>query len=161
MTDHTSREGVLAVLSALVAPKPAADDAAPTPSPVLGALIKWVDAESTKLTKAGTSSSRFVVLTWAATLLPFAQHADQAQFDTLALSLSSLFDGVEDEKVAGKRAVRKSAEVVARRAVRNVSSHFTLTAGLVAAPLEPRANLLVFLTVLRFHFQACHPPDLC
>ncbi len=122
LTDHSSREAVLAVLAALVAPQSTDSDSAPTPSPVLGALIKWVDAESTKLTKSGTSSTRFVVLTWAATLLPFAQHAEQAQFDSLALSLSTLFDGVEDEAVTGKRAVRKGAEVVARRAVRKVST---------------------------------------
>ena len=122
LTDHSSREGVLAVIRALVSAQPTADDTPPTTSPVLGALIKWVDAESTKLAKAGTSATRFVVLTWAATLLPFAQHPDSAQFDSIALSLSSLFNGLEDESAAGKRGVRKSAEVVARRAVRNVSS---------------------------------------
>lgn len=123
LTDHTSRDRVLAVLAALVAPIPvfASDTPSITSSPVLGALIKWVDAEASKLTKAGTPASRFVVLSWAATLLPLAQGADPAQFGTLALSLSSLFDGVEDEERGARRSVRKSAEVVARRAVRKVS----------------------------------------
>lgn len=84
-------------------------------------MIKWVEAETGKLSKTGTTATRFVVLTWAATLYPLAQDAGPAQWDSISLSLSSLYDGLQDEELTSKRSVRTSARDATRRAVRNVS----------------------------------------
>ncbi|BGP21302.1 translational activator of GCN4 [Rhodotorula toruloides] len=125
--DSTSRQSVLAVLSALLARDYASgrDDVAATSNgktaSLTNGLIKWLEGEAAKVDKTGAGSTRFTLLGWANTIyssIPVDHPLEDAPFISLALTLSALLTAVLDEVYGAKEAIRKSALVSTRRAVR-------------------------------------------
>ncbi|KAJ8297218.1 eIF-2-alpha kinase activator gcn1 [Rhodotorula toruloides] len=125
--DSTSRQAVLAVLSALLARDyaPSRDDVAATSNgktaSLTNGLIRWLEGETAKVDKTGASSTRFALLAWANTIyssVPADHPLEDAPFASLAITLSTLLNAVLDEANGAKESIRKSALVSTRRAVR-------------------------------------------
>lgn len=91
---------------------------------ITGGMIKWLEMEVEKLEKVGAvaPSTRYVLITWATAIFASfnGRTIQDAQFNSLVSSLSSLVYGLLDEEVTKKLSVRHSVVALARRVVRNV-----------------------------------------
>ncbi|GJN92071.1 hypothetical protein Rhopal_005099-T1 [Rhodotorula paludigena] len=146
-SDSPSRQGVLSVLSALLARDHAAPSEAGSsagtgkPAPITNGLVKWLEGEVAKVDKSGAASTRFALLGWATTVygsVPPEHPLEDAQFASLAASISTLLYLLLDDAGSAKPSMRQSALVLTRRAVRN--RHATiprLVKTLAAAKAEP------------------------
>ncbi|KAK4055085.1 translational activator of GCN4 [Microbotryomycetes sp. JL201] len=128
-SDSRSRIAVLAVLDGLLARarQPHANGTSTSddrkPLDILPGMIKWLDAETKKLERTGSSSTRFNVLHWACAIYSNAckdaNTLSETQWSALVSSLASLTFVLLDEAEPVKPTLRKSVLTVTRRAVRN------------------------------------------
>ncbi|GAA5855038.1 hypothetical protein JCM8547_002355 [Rhodosporidiobolus lusitaniae] len=133
-TDASSRSAVLSILSALLArdyTPTSSDDAeacsaSPAPKYTAG-LIKLLESEISKTAPTAAASTRLALLGWATTIyasVPAEVELEEAQFVSLASSLSGLLSGLLDRQNGAKESLRQGALIATRRAVR--SRHTTI-----------------------------------
>ncbi|KAK4052868.1 translational activator of GCN4 [Microbotryomycetes sp. JL221] len=155
--DGRSRLAVLAVVESLLT-RPltsqldngsaqSSGESRPTQSiDLLVGLIKWLEAESIKLERSASSSTRFAVLLWACTIYSSAaatvkQDANlltDAQWSSLCQSLAALVYVLLDQREPVKPALRKSVLTTTRRAVRTNHAQIPrLVDALVASKTDP------------------------
>lgn len=130
--DQGSRAAVLSVLAALLVHDQQALGVAngtPVKKGIAGGLIKWIEGEVDKVSKAGTGTvaagTRAALLGWTVTVFASlkgrSQTVEDSQWNSILASLSTLFDSLVDESITKKLSIRKSAVVAVRRIIRNVS----------------------------------------
>ncbi|BGP36319.1 translational activator of GCN4 [Rhodotorula kratochvilovae] len=143
--DAQSRQGVLAVLAAVLARDHAPPSKGAEPSgksmPFTSSMIKWLEAEASKVEKSGAASTRFALLGWATTIytsVPADRTLEDPQFASLTSSLSSLLSVLLDEANPIKPAIRQSSLVITRRAVRTRHTSIPrLVKTLIAGKVDP------------------------
>jgi hypothetical protein len=125
--DAESRKAVISVVVALIEENDGISSGQ-SPAGIRSSVIKWISQEASKSCgkshggSCSAASTRLALLVWTALLLEnwFSSSSHDASITTLVNALGSLLDSMQDP-LLNRPAFQKSANVIVRRAIRNVS----------------------------------------